>query len=54
MHELVLWSGQRQRQFLWEWRGGLIVVGTVLFRDGGDVIVDICPELRLGGGGFTI
>lgn len=55
MHELVLWWRQRQRLFFGGGEEGLIVVGAI---QRGDVIVDICPELRLrrtgGEVGFTI
>lgn len=61
MHELVLWSGQRQRQFLWDWRWRWGGVGwrrgarelwVQMYSEGwGDVIVDICP-VDLGEVGF--
>lgn len=48
---------ERGSFFVWEWRGGIDSCGySYIERDGGDVIVDICPELwlgGLGGGGFN-
>lgn len=60
MHELVLWSGQRQAIFVgmevgWVGGGGGGLRVQLCSEEWEDVMVDICPKLQLsglGGDGF--